>query len=129
MRFRLLLVPAVAALVAPFSGPAHAAPYCKVEYWRDGDSCIFEAPLGEFVYGGITHLPDNGMVPWIAVQVSFQGRVIASCFDTGTKEEPAACAERAQAFVPGYPHVCQVFGTGGVVFQCADPPPLPVPVP
>ena len=128
MRIRLLL-PALCALVAPFAGPAGAAPACVVLDWRNGDSCTFEAPTREFVFAGIAdEVPDGEDVPWVAVQVVFQGQVIASCFDFGTKTEPAHCEGRAQAFAPTLTHVCQAFGTGGPSFQCADPPPLPLPV-
>ena len=128
MRIRFLLCAAVCALVAPFGSPAHAGPYCVVLDWTDGDACYFEAPAGEFVFGGIaTEQRDGDRVPWVAVQVTFQGRVVASCFDQGTSTEPAQCAGRAQA-VPTFTHVCQVFGSGGATFHCADPPPLPLPV-
>lgn len=130
MRFRLLLIPALCALVTPFGSPAHAAPYCVVLNWQNGDWCTFEAPAREFVFAGIADkIPDGEQYPWVAVQVVFQGQVIASCYATGTETRPAACTGRAQAFAPTLTHVCQAFGTGGPMFHCADPPPLPIPLP
>ena len=97
--------------------------------WHHGDSCTFEAPTGELVFGGIaTDIPDGEQYPWVAVQVVFQGQVIASCYGQGTGIKPAVCEGRTQTFVPTLTHVCQVFGTGGPKFHCADPPPLPIPV-
>ena len=73
--------------------------------------------------------PSQAWRPGGGVQVTVNGHVIDSCFGTGTETEPARCADKAQTVAPGLPHVCRVFGTGGVVFQCADPPPLAVPAP
>lgn len=129
MRLRLLLIPALCALVAPFGGPAYAAPACVVLNWEDGDWCTFEAPAREFVFGGVaTEMRDGDRYPWVAVQIVFNGRVIASCYGQGTATEPAHCVGRAQALAPTFTHVCQVLGTGGPKFHCADPPPLPLPV-
>ena len=128
MRYRFLLLPALGALVVPFGAPANAAPACVMLDWRNGDSCTFEAPAHEFVFGGVaTHYPDGARIPWVAMQVVFRGQVIASCFDEGTSTEPAICSGRMRAFVPTATHVCQVFGTGGPKAHCADPPPLPLP--
>ena len=129
MRFRLVLLPVLLALVGPFGVPAHASPACFVLNWQNGDSCPFEAPAGEFVFGGIASpgSPD-GETPWVAVQVVFNGQVVASCFDLGTDTEPAVCEDRWRAFVPTLTHICQVYGTGGPKFHCADPPPLPLPL-
>lgn len=128
MRMRLLLAPAVLALTTPFAAPAQAAPVCVVVNWQNGDWCTFEAPTREFIFGGIASAAGEGRA-WVAVQVMFQGQVIASCYDeANSPSEPAACTGRAQAFAPTFTHVCQVFGTGGPKFHCADPPPLPLPL-
>lgn len=125
---RQLLLPALVTLAAPFSSPAQAAPACVMLEWTNGDSCTFEAPAGEYVFGGIADkVPDGARFPWVAVQVVFQGQVVASCYDEGTRTEPAHCVGKARAFVGDLPHVCQVFGTGGPKAHCADPPPLPLP--
>jgi hypothetical protein len=98
-----------------------------VTNWRDGSWCTFEAPARAFLFGGIANkIPDGEDLPWVAVQVSFNGQVLASCYDQGTATEPAVCQGTAQVFVPSATHLCEVFGTGGPSFQCADPPPLPV---
>jgi len=130
MRLRPFLLPFALALVTPFAGPAHAAPACVVLNWRNGDWCTFEAPTRAFVFGGVaTGVPDGGLA-WVAVQVSFQGQVIASCYGTAPQPGyPATCEGNAQAFAPTLLHVCQVFGTGGPKFHCADPPALPLPLP
>lgn len=109
--------------------PAHAAPACVVVNWSNGDLCYFEAPTREYVFAGIaTEVPDGEQFPWVSVQVSLHGQVIASCYDEGTTTEPARCVGRAQAFAPNLTHLCQAFGTGGPKFHCADPPPLPLPL-
>lgn len=129
MKFRLLLIPALCALVAPLGGHANAAPACAMLNWRHGDWCSFEAPAREFVFGGIaTEIPDGAQYPWVAVQVVFNGQVLASCYGEGSAEIPARCTNRWQAFVPDLPHQCYVFGTGGPKAYCVDPPPLPVPL-
>lgn len=130
MEFRLLLIPAALALVTTTVTPAHAAPACAVPNWFNGDACYFEAPTREFVFEGTADRVNDGeQFPWVAVQVSLHGQVIASCYDAGTTTEPAHCIGRAQAFVPNLTHMCQASGTGGPLFHCADPPPLPLPLP
>ena len=130
MRIRSLFLSMSCALVAPFAAPANAAPACVVLNWQDGDWCTFEAPTRQFVFGGVaTEILDGQRYPWVAVQVLFNGQVIASCYDQGTTTEPANCTGTAQAFAPTLTHVCQVYGSGGPKFHCADPPPLPVPLP
>lgn len=121
MRFRFLL-PALCALVVPL-GHAHAAPACVMLDWQHGDWCTFEAPAREFVFGGIGR-PSGEVTPWIAVQVVFQGQVLASCYDDGDSTDPPNCTGRWQAFVGDLTHHCYVFGTGGPIAHCADPPPV-----
>jgi hypothetical protein len=127
MRLRSLLVPAVLALTMPMAGPASADPDCFMLNWHDGDSCTFEAPIGAFTFSGVASEYGSGQrIPWIAIQISLRGELIASCYDQGTLTEPAECHGTAPAGAPFLTHVCQVFGTSGPIVQCADPPPLPV---
>jgi hypothetical protein len=129
MKSRLLLVPTLLSLAAPFASPAQAAPACVGVNWRNGDWCTFEAPTRAFVFGGVaTAAEDGDERPWVAVQVTFQGQVIASCYDEGNGTEPAVCRGNAQAFAPTFTHRCTVYGSGGPKYHCADPPmvlPLP----
>lgn len=130
MRGRHIVLPVLLALAAPFASPAEAAVYCSGEFWSDGDVCTFEAPTRGFLYGGIAdEIRDGEQFPWVAVQVTFNGSQIASCYDQGTATEPAVCEGFAQVFAPTLTHVCQVFGSGGPSYHCADPPPLPIPLP
>ena len=130
MKRSVLPLAAVIAVVTSTITPAQAAPACVVVNWSNGDSCYFEAPTREFVFGGISDQVNDGeRFPWVAVQVSLHGQVLYSCYDRGTATEPAQCVGRGQAFAPNLTHKCQVFGPGGPKFHCADPPPLPLPLP
>lgn len=130
MRFRSLLLYAAFGLVTSFVSPADAAPACVGLNWLHGDSCQFEAPTREFLFGGIAdRVADGDDFPWVAVQVSLHGQVLYSCYDVGSPTEPAQCVGRGQALAPNLTHLCQVFGSGGPKYHCADPPPLPLPLP
>jgi hypothetical protein len=121
MKLRLA-APLMLGLLAPFAAPASALPYCVVLGWHDGDSCSFEAPGGEFLFGGIATSPGQGVPAWVAVEVVFNGIVIDSCYGSGT--DVATCQDMAQSFVSTLPYECRVRGTGGPKFHCADPPAL-----
>lgn len=128
MKTRYLGLTAMLALLAPFAGPASAAPYCFRLNWRHGDTCSFEAPTGAFIFGGIATAGDDGQEAWIAVEVVFNGLVIDSCYGSDNGSGTATCEDTGQAFAPTLTHVCRVFGSGGPKFHCADPPALPLPL-
>jgi len=123
MKLRLFLVLTILGFTLSLASPATAAPGCSGVNWRSGDTCTFEAPAGAFAFGGIA-TAGEGQHAWVAVEVVFNGIVIASCFGSGTTT--AQCGGTAQAFAPNLTHVCRVSGTGGPWYGCADPPPLPV---
>ena len=105
-----------------------APPACTVLNWEDGDICTFSAPAGSFAFGGVATLPGDGVDAEIAVQIRIQGtfQTLASCYDRQS-DKPATCQERYDAPIDGrVTYVCQVFGTGGPKFHCADPPRLPL---
>lgn len=110
--------------------PTTPPPACFVLNWEDGDICTFSAPAGSFAFGGVALSPGDGVDAEIAVQIRLQGtfQTFASCYDRQS-DVPAACEETYDAPIDGTAtYVCQVFGTGGPKFHCADPPRLP-PVP
>lgn len=122
-------------LVAPLPSTAAAGPVpatppppaCVVLDWRDGDVCVFSAPAGSFAFGGVATSPGDGVAAEIAVQIRVLGtfQTLASCYDR--RAGAATCEERYDAPVDGtVTYVCQVFGSGGPKFHCADPPRLPV---
>lgn len=124
MRARSFLLPAVVLTLAPLAAPASAAPACVMAPWRHGQTCTFEAPLRAVAFGGVATASEGRA--WIAVEVVFNGVVVASCYNSGGST--AQCQGTFQPFAPNATHVCRVYGTGGPKAHCADPPALPLPV-
>lgn len=125
MKLRYLGLGAMLALLVPFAGPASAGAYCVGLNWHHGDTCTFEAPARPFVFGGVATVSDGYQQAWVAVEVVFNGVVIASCYGGDNGTGTATCEGTGQPFAPSLTHVCRVSGTGGPKFHCADPPPLP----
>lgn len=124
MKLRYFVLPALLTLL-PLASPASAAPACFVLNWSHGDTCRFETPARAYVFGG-TATAGEGQTAWIAVEVMLNGVSIESCFGTGF--EVATCEGQAQSFTSNVTYTCQVSGTGGPKFHCADPPLLPLPL-
>lgn len=127
MRLRLLLAFAIVGAPLWFASPASAAPACVMLNWQNNQTCTFEAPAGAFAFGGTARSWEGPA--WIAVQVEFNGVVLYSCYGQAVAGEVATCTGTGRAFAGGLTHVCRVFGTGGPKAHCADPPPLPLPLP
>lgn len=121
----VLVAPLPSMAAVPATPPP---PGCFVLDWDDGDICLFSAPAGSFAFGGVALSPGDNRDAEIAVQIRVQGtfHTLASCYDRQSGV-PAVCEERYDAPIDGtITYVCQVFGTGGPKFHCADPPRLPL---
>lgn len=102
------------------AGPASSA--CARASWSNGDSCSFDAPFGAFAFGGTATVSSG--IAFVYVEVVFNNVVVASCSNAGPLT--ATCAGQTTS-VAGLTHDCRVWGSGGPYYQCADPPPLPLP--
>lgn len=121
----LLLLAPLPSAAAPVTPPP---PACAVFNWRDGDSCLFSAPAGAFVFGGVATSPGDQRDAEVAVQIRLRDvpEPLDSCYQR-RNGVPAACEDMFDAPVDGLvTYVCQAFGTGGPKFHCADPLRLPM---
>jgi hypothetical protein len=102
--------------------PVGARAWCSRAWWEDGDSCTFDAPAGSFAFDGTAD--NRGEGARVEVQVWVANILLASC--AASDSVVATCGDVVTSPFPSLPHTCVVRGSGGIKFQCADPPRLPL---